>query len=116
MDLVRVVNESGVKLGTVAIYVNDTDKAVCFWTEKIGFMVYRRQSAGHGGDWVEVGPESAGTWLLICPRSADIASNQRSASIVFECADLTTSHADLAGRGVNFAMIPKDMPWGHYAV
>ncbi|GAB6936241.1 hypothetical protein JCM14720_21620 [Calditerricola yamamurae] len=43
------------QIATVTIYVEDQEKALAFWTETLGFTVYRNQPMGPAGNWIEVG-------------------------------------------------------------
>jgi lactoylglutathione lyase len=55
------------QIATVAVYVEDQEKALKFWTEKVGFEVYRNDPMGPGGNWIEVGPKDAlGTKTFYC--------------------------------------------------
>ena len=41
---------------------------------------------------------------------------ERKPSIVFECEDMQKTYEEVSDRGVNFAQLPKDMPWGPFAI
>ncbi len=104
------------KIVTVAVYVEDQKKALAFWTEKVGFVVHRKQSMGPRGDWLEVGPNDGESRLVIYPRSLVDDWAQRKPSVVFECEDIRATHQRLAGRGVTFTQPPQAMPWGMFAI
>lgn len=104
------------KIATAAVYVENQERALKFWTEQVGFVVHRRQPMGPAGDWIEVGPEGAESCLVIYPRAMMEDWAQRKPSIVFECDDITKRHAEMAARGVQFTQPPKEMPWGPFAI
>ena len=104
------------KIATVAIYVEHQQQALAFWTEKVGFVVHRKESMGLGGDWLEVGPPEGGSSLVIYPRGLVDDWAQRKPSVVFECDDIQATYQQLAGRGVTFTQPPKAMPWGAFAI
>ncbi len=103
------------RVATVAVYVEDQDKALEFWRELVGFEVRRRESMGKAGSWLEVAPPGAGTRLVIYPKSQMANWQELRPSIVFECEDCHATYHSLKDRGVDFAEGPKKMPWGTYA-
>ncbi|WP_173916383.1 VOC family protein [Halobacillus sp. Marseille-Q1614] len=44
------------KVGQIMLYVDDQDKAVKFWTEKLGFCVISDENNGQGMRWIEIAP------------------------------------------------------------
>lgn len=103
-------------IATVAVYVDDQDSALRFWTEQVGFEVARRQSMGPAGDWLELAPKGAASCLVLYPKSIMADWAKHSASIVFECSDIVATHQEMASRGVTFVQEPRDMPWGPFAI
>ncbi len=104
------------KIATAAVYVEDQERALKFWTEQVGFVVHRRHPMGPGGDWIEVGPEGAESCLVIYPRAMMNDWAERKPSIVFECDDIKSRHTGMSARGVQFTQPPKEMPWGPFAI
>jgi hypothetical protein len=47
------------KIATAAVYVEDQQKSVRFWTEQVGFVVHQELSMGPDARWIEVGPAGA---------------------------------------------------------
>jgi catechol 2,3-dioxygenase-like lactoylglutathione lyase family enzyme len=41
------------KIATVAVYVENQQDALRFWTEKVGFVVHRTQPMGPEASWIE---------------------------------------------------------------
>lgn len=103
------------QIGTVAVYVEDQQKALTFWTEKVGFQVYRNEPMGPGGNWIEVGPANAQTRLVLYPRKMMPNWQELKPSIVFECEDIASTYQKLTQNGVQFLEEPKKMQWGTYA-
>ena len=103
------------RIGTVAIYVEDQDRALEFWTERVGFVVIRRDPMGAIGEWVEVAPADGQSCLALYPRSAMADWHEKKPSIVFECDDIDSTYAAMVENGVEFTDEPKAMPWGSYA-
>ena len=54
---------------TVAVYVEDQQQALEFYTDKLGFEVRRNETMMPGVNWVEVAPKGADTCVVIYPRA-----------------------------------------------
>ena len=57
------------RIATVAVYVEDQDKALEFWRDRVGFEVRRRESMGKAGFWLEVVEVSSDTRSAVMPCS-----------------------------------------------
>jgi len=51
-------------IGTVSVYVRDQEKAVKFYTEKLGFEVRRNEPMGPNARWIELAPKGAQTRIV----------------------------------------------------
>jgi predicted enzyme related to lactoylglutathione lyase len=104
------------KIATAAVYVEDQQQALEFWTTQVGFEVHAEKSMGPQARWIEVGPPGAETCLVLYPRSMMHDWSERKPSIVFETADVRRTFEELRSRGVQFTQEPTDMPWGPFAM
>ncbi|MCR2807419.1 VOC family protein [Paenibacillus soyae] len=102
-------------IGTVAVYVEDQQKAKAFWTEKAGFTVVAEHPMGPNAFWLEVAPENAKSRLVIYPKSMMQGSEYRKASIVFECDNVLETYKSMKANGVEFKEEPQEMQWGTFA-
>jgi predicted enzyme related to lactoylglutathione lyase len=103
------------KIATVAVYVEDQQKALQFWTEKVGFVVHENHPMGPNANWIEVGPKNAETRLVLYPKALMPNWHEMKPSIVFSCDDIFATYQHMAENGVQFIEEPKKMPWGTYA-
>jgi lactoylglutathione lyase len=103
------------KIATVAVYVDDQQKAKAFWTEKVGFEVIRETPMGPGGSWLEVGPKGAETVLVIYPKSMMKNWMELKPSIVFVCDDIEATYQKMKENGVQFQGELQKMQWGTFA-
>jgi lactoylglutathione lyase len=101
-------------IGTVAVYVDDQQKAKEFWVGKAGFQIVAEHQMGPKAVWLEVAPENARTRLVLYPKSMMQGSENMKASIVFECADVMATYEKMKGKGIEFNEEPKKMQWGTY--
>ncbi|AIE59048.1 VOC family protein [Bacillus methanolicus] len=102
------------KIATAAVYVEDQQKAKAFWTEKVGFEVFRETPMGPGGSWLEVGPKGAETALVLYPKAMMKGWEQMKPSIVFVCDDIQSTYEKMKANGVQFEGEPKQMQWGTF--
>ncbi|MBW5446902.1 VOC family protein [Cohnella sp. CFH 77786] len=103
------------QIGTVAVYVDDQQKAKTFWTEKAGFELRRETPMTPEASWIEVAPPGAQSCLVIYPKMMMAASEEMKASIVFLCDDIQGTFERMKSAGVKFLEEPNAMPWGTYA-
>ena len=88
------------KVGTVMVPVSDQDKAIEFFTQKLGFELTGDTSYGEGYRWVEVGPPGGETPIaLVLPREGEPVGVMT--RIGFDTADVDADHAALRSRGVD---------------
>lgn len=104
------------KIATTAVYVDDQQKAVEFWTKQVGFQVHRDKPMGPQARWIEVGPPGAESCLVIYPKSMMEDWAERKPSIVFECDDVQKTYEEMRERSVQFKQPPQEMPWGPFAI
>ena len=103
------------RIPTVAVYVENQDRALEFWRDRVGFEVTRRESMGNAGDWIELAPQGVGSRSVIYPKSLMTNWEEMKPSIVFECRDIQAAFESLKASGVEFVNQPKKMAWGTYA-
>ena len=88
------------EVGTVIVPVSDQDRALEFYTDKLGFETRTDVAYGDDNRWVEVAPAGAATTVaLIPPREGDPVGVET--RIGFTTADVDADHADLKARGVD---------------
>lgn len=103
------------KIGTVAIYVEDQQKAQKFWVEVMGFKVENIKDMGNEMSWLEVAPPNAETCLVIYPKAIMPDYTNRKPSMVFHCNEIEAFYETLKTKGVHFTMELTNLPWGKFA-
>jgi lactoylglutathione lyase len=104
------------KIATVAVYVEDQEKAVDFWTNQVGFAVRVEKQMGPTAKWIELSPKDAESCIVIYPRSMMEDWAERKPSIVFESQNLAEAYEEMRTRGVEFKQEPQNLPWGPFAI
>lgn len=102
------------RIATVAVYVEDQQKAKQFWTEKVGLDVVTEHPMGPNVFWLEVAPEGAQTALVLYPKAMMKDAGEKKPSIVFECDDVFAAYEAMKEKGVEFLSEPQQMQWGTF--
>jgi catechol 2,3-dioxygenase-like lactoylglutathione lyase family enzyme len=88
------------QVANVMVPVADQDRAIEFYTEKLGFEKRADIPFGDGNRWVEVAPRGAATTIaLVQPREGEAAGVET--RIALDSRDADADHASLRGRGVD---------------
>ena len=87
-------------VSVVMVPVTDTDRAIDFYVEKLGFEKRSDVPFGDGDRWVEVAPAGGEARLALVP-SNDRAPAGTNSRVAFRTDDVDAVHADLKSRGVD---------------
>lgn len=87
------------ELSTVAIPVDDPDRAIEFYVGTLGLEKRRDVPFGEGARWVEVAPVGAATTIALAP-PGEIATGVDT-GIRLATADCEADHRELRNRGVD---------------
>jgi catechol 2,3-dioxygenase-like lactoylglutathione lyase family enzyme len=88
------------KVGTVIVTVNDQDRGLEFFTDKLGFEKRTDVAYGDGERWVDVGPPGGDTTIAVVPPMGETTPGGHT-GIGFVTDDVRAAHADLKDRGVD---------------
>jgi len=96
----------------VNIPVSDQERALTFYTEKLGFTVATNQPMGPGQRWIELKIPGADTRvsLFTPPGHEDRVGTFVPLSLWAD--DVEGTYQTLHARGVEFVAPPKKEPWG----
>jgi predicted enzyme related to lactoylglutathione lyase len=96
----------------MGVCVSDQDRALDFYTNKLGFEVRANEPMGPDMRWIEVAPPGSQSALaLFTPPGLENRIGTFS-QIVFKCDDIQATYQELVQRGVTFTEPPKDQPGG----
>ena len=87
------------QLGRVIVPVSDQDKAIAFYTDKLGFSLTADVPYGEGDRWVEVTPPGGGAAIALSPGMGEFQAG-RETGIALTAADAKAAHAELKEKGV----------------
>jgi catechol 2,3-dioxygenase-like lactoylglutathione lyase family enzyme len=87
------------QMSTVLVPVSDQDRAIEFYTAKLGFEKRADTPFGNGDRWVEVAPPGGATTIaLMRPQEGEPIGVDT--HVAFKSEDLDADHATLGERGV----------------
>jgi catechol 2,3-dioxygenase-like lactoylglutathione lyase family enzyme len=81
------------RIGTVLVPVGDQERALRFFTEKLGFETRIDGEFGEGERWIEVAPPGAETMIALVDSQANEVS--------FATDDADAAHEELRAHGVD---------------
>ncbi len=88
------------QVGAVMVPVSDQDRAIAFYTDKLGFELRADIPFGRGDRWVEVAPAGATTTIaLVAPREGEAVGIET--RVGFATDDADANHASLRTAGVD---------------
>lgn len=100
----------------VGIPVRDQDRALQFYTEKLGFRILTDQEFSDTQRWIELSIPGAETGVsLFTPAGQE----DRIGTFVngsWEVDSIDKTYEELLGRGVEFAGPPQKQPWGSFLI
>ena len=103
------------KVKFLGVCVSDQQRALEFYTQKLGFIVKTDQPMGPQR-WIELEIPGAETRVvLFTPRGQE----DRVGTFVntsFDCDNLEGTYEELKSRGVEFTTPPTAQPWGTFAI
>lgn len=101
-------------LQSVTVYVSDQDRALDFYTKKLGFEVRQDQPMGEGMRWIAVAPPGAQTAIILARGFGDWSQDRVGTftGVVLGSDDIQADYERLSQAGVPFSEPPTRQPWG----
>jgi catechol 2,3-dioxygenase-like lactoylglutathione lyase family enzyme len=99
-----------------SIPVSDQDRALEFFTEKLGFKVATDHPFDDNQRWIELRIPGADTRLVLFTPQGQEDRVGTFSNLSFLADDVERTHQELVGRGVEFTQEPQKADWGTAAV
>jgi len=98
-----------------SVPVTDQDRALEFYTKKLGFSVFTDQPLGPEMRWIELKLGRSDTHVVLF--TADLHKDWigKPLNISFRCDDVEQTCKELSARGVEFEGTPEKHDWGWHA-
>jgi len=100
----------------LGIPVRDQDRALRFYTEKLGFRVLTDQQMSDSQRWIELSIPGAQTGIVLFTPEGHEDRIGTFLNTSWEVDDIDKTYADLQSRGVEFAGPPQKQPWGTFVM
>jgi predicted enzyme related to lactoylglutathione lyase len=100
----------------MSIPVKDQERALKFYTEKLGFKVATNQEMGPGRRWIELRIEKAQTRVVLFTMDGEVGRIGTQMNCSLACDDVEATWRQLSERGVEFDGPPQKQPWGTYVI
>jgi predicted enzyme related to lactoylglutathione lyase len=104
------------KIKFISIPVHDQDKALAFWTQKMGLQIATDQSMGPGPRWIELKVPGGQTGVALFTPEGHQSRIGTFSGISFESDDVEKEYQELSAHGVEFERPPKKESWGTSAI
>jgi predicted enzyme related to lactoylglutathione lyase len=99
-----------------SIPVTDQDRALAFYTEKLGFTVFTDKPFDDKQRWIELRIPGAQTGVVLFTADGHEDRIGSFQGISFVADDVTRTYEELTQRGVEFAGPPQTAEWGSFAI
>ena len=100
----------------VSVPVADQNRALDFYTEKLGFTIITDQPFDEKQRWIELRVPKAETRVVLFTTDADKDRIGSFMNLSYACDDVEKTYNELRARGVEFQGPPKKEPWGTFAI
>lgn len=98
----------------VSIPTHDQDRALAFYTEKLGFKVLTDQPHDDSRRWIELRIGTSDTRVVLFKRDDQAVGGPFDGALA--CDNVERTYEELKSRGVEFVSPPKKEPWGTFAI
>jgi predicted enzyme related to lactoylglutathione lyase len=100
----------------VTVPVADQNRALDFYTDKLGFTIITDQPFDEKQRWIELRVPKAETRVVLFTMNGDEKRIGSMMPATFACDDIDQTYKELTDRGVEFEGKPQKQPWGTYAM
>ena len=100
----------------VSIPTIDQDRALAFYTEKLGFKVVTDQPFNEKQRWIELRIGSSDTRFVLFGMDEGMMKAGGQFNGALACDHVEKTYEELTARGVEFVAPPTKQPWGTFAI
>lgn len=100
----------------VSIPVRDQNRALDFYTEKLGFTIITDQPFDEKQRWIELRIPKAETRVVLFTPDEHKDRIGTFSGLSFATDNVEETYATLKARGVTFAGPPQKQPWGTFVI
>ncbi len=104
------------QLKFVGIPTRDQERALRFYTQKLGFAVSTDQPFNEQQRWIELRIGNSPTRVVLFTPEGHESRIGTQFNGSFACDDVKGTYRQLKERGVEFVTEPQKQPWGEFAI
>ena len=98
----------------LGIPVSDQDRALAFYTEKLGFRILTDQQYSDTQRWIELSIPGAETGIVLFTPNGQEDRIGSFINTSWEVDNIDKTFAELQSKGVEFSGPPEKQPWGSF--
>ena len=98
----------------VSIAFEDQDRALAFYSEKMGFLVATDRPFTAEQRWIELTIPGAETGIVLFRMDGEKPGGRMNFSL--SCSNIEETYKELSARGVQFIQPPTKQEWGTFAM
>jgi predicted enzyme related to lactoylglutathione lyase len=99
-----------------SVPVSDQNRALDFYTEKLGFTIITDKPFDGKQRWIELRIPKAETRIVLFTPEGHEARVAQFTGLSFACDDVEKTYADYKARGVQFEGPLQKQPWGTFVI
>ena len=100
----------------ISIPISNQNRALDFYTEKLGFTIITDQPFDEKQRWIELRVPKAETRVVLFTAEGEEKRVGTMMNMSYSCDDINKTYEELKDRGVEFEGPPMKQPWGTYAM
>jgi predicted enzyme related to lactoylglutathione lyase len=100
----------------VSIPVRDQNRALDFYTDKLGFTIITDQPFDEKQRWIELRIPKAETRVVLFTPDGEEKRIGSFMNMSYNCDEIDKTYEELRKRGVEFEGPPQKQPWGTYVM
>jgi catechol 2,3-dioxygenase-like lactoylglutathione lyase family enzyme len=100
----------------LGIPVRDQDRALRFYTEKLGFRILTDQEFNEKQRWIELSIPGAETGITLFTPDGHEDRVGTFINTSWEVDNVAKTYEELLGQGVEFGGPPQKQPWGTFVI
>ena len=99
-----------------SVPTRDQDRALAFWTEKVGLLVATDQPFNEKQRWIELRIGSSETRVVLFNFGEQGTQPGTPFNGALACDNVEQTYQELVAKGVEFVTPPQKQPWGMFAM
>jgi predicted enzyme related to lactoylglutathione lyase len=98
----------------IGVPVGDQERALAFYTEKLGFQILTDQAFNEKQRWIELTIPGAATGIVLFTPEGQEDRIGTFLNSSWEVDDIEQTYKELTAKGVEFSGPPEKQPWGSF--